>query len=130
MSALPETDLTRPSVGVGSSTHELGSATGRRPHPLDGAGARRWARPIWSARCAAASELATDYAKERRQYGAPIGSFQAVQHLLADAHVLVEGASSVTTHAAWAIDALPPRRGPRRGRRGQGLLRPLRPHGV
>lgn len=51
--------------------------------------------------------LATDYAKERRQYGRPIGSFQAVQHLLADALVAVEGATSVSLHAAWAVDALP-----------------------
>jgi alkylation response protein AidB-like acyl-CoA dehydrogenase len=55
-----------------------------------------------------ATELTSDYAKERRQYGAPIGSFQAVQHLLADAHVLGEGSRSITLHAAWAVDALPP----------------------
>ena len=52
--------------------------------------------------------LATDYAKERRQYGVPIGSFQAVQHVLADAHVATEGSRSVALHAAWAVDALPP----------------------
>ncbi len=54
-----------------------------------------------------AVELATEYAKERRQYGTPIGSFQAVQHLLADAFVAVEGARSAALHAAWAVDALP-----------------------
>jgi alkylation response protein AidB-like acyl-CoA dehydrogenase len=48
------------------------------------------------------------YAKERQQYGVAIGSFQAVQHLLAEARVLVEGASSVAQYAAWAVDALPP----------------------
>jgi alkylation response protein AidB-like acyl-CoA dehydrogenase len=52
--------------------------------------------------------LACDYAKDRRQYGTPIGSFQAVQHLLADAHVGMEGSSSVALHAAWAVDALAP----------------------
>jgi alkylation response protein AidB-like acyl-CoA dehydrogenase len=52
--------------------------------------------------------LATDYAKDRRQYGTPIGSFQAVQHLLADAHVAMEGSRSVALHAAWAVDALAP----------------------
>jgi len=54
-----------------------------------------------------AVQLAVDYAKERRQYGAPIGSFQAVQHLLADAFVAVEGSASAALHAAWAVDALP-----------------------
>ncbi|MDQ1431282.1 MAG: hypothetical protein QOF40_1884 [Actinomycetota bacterium] len=48
------------------------------------------------------------YAQERQQYGVAIGSFQAVQHLLAEARVLVEGASSVAQYAAWAVDALPP----------------------
>ncbi len=51
--------------------------------------------------------LATDYARARRQYGAAIGSFQAVQHLLADAHVAMEGSRSIALHAAWAVDALP-----------------------
>lgn len=53
-----------------------------------------------------AIELARDYAVTRRQYGAPIGSFQAVQHLLADAHVAMEGSRSVALHAAWAVDAM------------------------
>lgn len=56
----------------------------------------------------AALELATEYAKERRQYGAPIGSYQAVQHLLAEAKTLTEGSISAMMHAAWAVDALPP----------------------
>ncbi len=54
-----------------------------------------------------AVRLAADYAKQRRQYGKAIGSFQAVQHLLADAFVAVEGARSAALHAAWAVDALP-----------------------
>ena len=56
-----------------------------------------------------AVRLATDYAKERRQYGQPIGSFQAVQHLLADTFVATEGSRSAALHAAWAVDALAPR---------------------
>lgn len=55
-----------------------------------------------------AVDLACGYAKDRKQYGAPIGSFQAVQHLLADAFVAVEGSRSVALHAAWAVDALDP----------------------
>jgi alkylation response protein AidB-like acyl-CoA dehydrogenase len=52
-------------------------------------------------------DTTTEYAKEREQYGVPIGSFQAVQHLLAEARVLVEGSISVAQYAAWAVDALP-----------------------
>ena len=52
--------------------------------------------------------LTNEYARTRRQYGAPIGSFQAVQHLLADAHVVLEGSASIALHAAWAVDALEP----------------------
>ncbi|WP_426571460.1 acyl-CoA dehydrogenase family protein [Aquihabitans sp. McL0605] len=55
-----------------------------------------------------AVDLSVAYAAERRQYGAAIGSFQAVQHLLADAFVAMEGSRSLTLHAAWAVDALPP----------------------
>jgi alkylation response protein AidB-like acyl-CoA dehydrogenase len=51
--------------------------------------------------------LATEYAGVRQQYGSLIGSFQAVQHLLADAFVAMEGSRSVALHAAWAVDALP-----------------------
>ncbi|AVV45636.1 acyl-CoA dehydrogenase [Streptomyces sp. P3] len=50
------------------------------------------------------AEQSTDYARERHQYGQPIGSFQAVQHLLADATVLVEAGTSATRHAAWCLD--------------------------
>lgn len=53
--------------------------------------------------------LATEYAKVREQYGAPIGSYQAVGHLLAEALALIEGSISVSRHAAWAVDALPVR---------------------
>jgi hypothetical protein len=55
-----------------------------------------------------ALRLAVGYACERRQYGSPIGSFQAVQHLLAEAHTLVEGSLSITRYAAWGADALEP----------------------
>jgi alkylation response protein AidB-like acyl-CoA dehydrogenase len=55
-----------------------------------------------------ALSLTVDYAKVRTQFGAPIGSFQAVQHLLADAAVHLEGARTASLHAAWAVDALAP----------------------
>jgi hypothetical protein len=54
-----------------------------------------------------AHTLAVDYAKVREQYGAAIGSYQAVAHLLAESLALIEGSVSVLRHAAWAVDALP-----------------------
>ncbi|HVW81845.1 MAG TPA: acyl-CoA dehydrogenase [Mycobacteriales bacterium] len=55
-----------------------------------------------------AIDLACSYATTRHQYGVPVGSFQAVQHLLADAYVAMEGSRSAALHAAWAVDALDP----------------------
>ncbi|MFI6377129.1 acyl-CoA dehydrogenase family protein [Streptomyces sp. NPDC050546] len=54
------------------------------------------------------AEQSVDYARERHQYGQPIGSFQAVRHLLADATVLVEAGTSATRYAAWCLDHEPP----------------------
>jgi hypothetical protein len=51
-------------------------------------------------------DLTVAYAAERRQYGVPVGSFQAVQHLLAEARCLMEGSLSVALHASWAVDNL------------------------
>jgi alkylation response protein AidB-like acyl-CoA dehydrogenase len=51
---------------------------------------------------------AVAYAQQRTQYGVPIGSFQAVQHLLAEARCLLEGAFSATLYPAWAADELAP----------------------
>jgi len=47
-----------------------------------------------------------DYTKTRIQYGVPIGSFQAVQHMCAEMLVETEAAASTTNYAAWAVDAL------------------------
>jgi len=53
-------------------------------------------------------DITVAYAKERRQYGVAIGTFQAVQHLLAEARCLMEGAFSAALYPAWAVDQLGP----------------------
>jgi alkylation response protein AidB-like acyl-CoA dehydrogenase len=45
--------------------------------------------------------MTVEYAKDRVQFGKPIGSFQAVKHMLADALVDVEGMRSTVYFAAW-----------------------------
>lgn len=49
--------------------------------------------------------LSTEYAKNRNQFGQPIGSFQAVKHHLASAVVKIEFAKPVIQRAAIALDA-------------------------
>jgi alkylation response protein AidB-like acyl-CoA dehydrogenase len=49
-------------------------------------------------------DMAVAYSRERKQYGRAIGSFQALQHLLAERHVLRETAWSAILYAAAAID--------------------------
>lgn len=102
----PGVDLTRSTAGVLQSPAELGE--------LSPDAAQRWqalalatttADLVGSARGAHA--LACDYAKVREQYGAAIGSYQAVGHLLAESLALIEGSISVSRHAAWAVDELP-----------------------
>jgi alkylation response protein AidB-like acyl-CoA dehydrogenase len=54
--------------------------------------------------------MSVDYAKDRVQFGKPIGSFQAVKHMLADALVDVEGMRSTVYYAAWCTAADDPER--------------------
>jgi alkylation response protein AidB-like acyl-CoA dehydrogenase len=52
-----------------------------------------------------ALDMAVEYAKDRVQFGRPIGSFQAVKHRCADMLVDVEGMRSTAYWAAWCIGA-------------------------
>ena len=54
-----------------------------------------------------AMEMAVEYAKERKQFGRPIGSYQAVSHRCAQMLLETEGARSTVYYAAWAADNEP-----------------------
>jgi hypothetical protein len=99
-------DLTRIVAGVVESPPEL--------NELSDDNAVRWHALARAATCAdlvgaarGALTLACEYAKVREQYGATIGSYQAVGHLLAESLALIEGSISVLRHASWAVDELP-----------------------
>jgi alkylation response protein AidB-like acyl-CoA dehydrogenase len=105
-------DLTRPSMALGASATASPVAGATRPIPEGDLVC--WTALGLSLACAdlvgamfGAVDLAGAYAAGRHQYGAAIGSFQAVQHLLADAFVLAEGSRSTTLYAMWAVDELP-----------------------
>ncbi|MDA0262738.1 MAG: acyl-CoA/acyl-ACP dehydrogenase [Chloroflexi bacterium] len=50
------------------------------------------------------AEMAIEYAKNRVAFGRPIGSFQSVQHLLADMILHVDGGQMLTYEALWKMD--------------------------
>ncbi|KPI07547.1 acyl-CoA dehydrogenase domain-containing protein [Actinobacteria bacterium OK074] len=107
----PTTDLLRAVRSVDPG------APGRLVGTLDADGLRRWqayALVVVAAELVGAARsfvgASVEYARERRQYGHAIGSFQAVQHLLADATVLVEACTSAVRYAAWCLDNEPPHR--------------------
>jgi len=52
-------------------------------------------------------EMAVEYAKERKQFGRPIGSFQAVKHLCAEMAAELEPCRALVWYAAHAFDAIP-----------------------
>jgi alkylation response protein AidB-like acyl-CoA dehydrogenase len=104
-------DLTRPMSRV-----ELSGVTVSREQLLGEPGAAGGAveEALDLARIALASEalggaervleMTTAYAKERQQFGRPIGSFQAIKHRLADMMIEVEAAKSAAWYAACVAD--------------------------
>ncbi|WP_429428861.1 acyl-CoA dehydrogenase family protein [Nocardia sp. GAS34] len=88
-----------------------------RPVPAAAAaseGSRRARAAAWVGAAAFSTGLAdgalrqaVDYARQREQYGRPIGSFQAIQHLCADMLVRVESSRSITYGASWAVEYAP-----------------------
>ena len=54
-----------------------------------------------------AMEMAVAYASDRKQFGRPIGAYQAVSHRCAQMLLEVEGARSLSYYAGWACDHEP-----------------------
>ena len=52
-------------------------------------------------------EMAVEYARDRKQFGRPIGAYQAVSHRCAQMLLETEGARSASYYAAWALDHEP-----------------------
>ena len=59
--------------------------------------------------CQRALDMTVAYVSERRQFGVPVGAFQAVAHRCAQMLLYTEGARSAAYFAAWAADAAPER---------------------
>jgi alkylation response protein AidB-like acyl-CoA dehydrogenase len=59
--------------------------------------------------CQRALEMTLEYVKDRKQFGVPVGSFQAVSHRCAQMLLQTESARSTAYYAAWAADADPER---------------------
>lgn len=85
---------------------------GLKGERLGGDEARRFARWRQIGLCAEASgamqaavDFTVGYVSERRQFGRPLGSFQAIQHRLAERTVQTHGSRWLTRHAAWSGSA-------------------------
>ena len=81
---------------------ELNGARGVVNRVLDEAAVAECACMVGGARWVLETTL--DYAHQRIQFGRPIGSFQAIQHKLADMATDLEAASVATCYAAWMIE--------------------------
>jgi len=109
-------DLTRSLVRLGGGRERLTGELRALGRPLDAGALARWralALSLLAADIVGAMDgtltAAVDYSKERVQFDTRIGAFQAVQHLCADAYVLLEGSRSATWYTAWAVDAEAPK---------------------
>ncbi|MFJ9078020.1 acyl-CoA dehydrogenase family protein [Streptomyces sp. NPDC102278] len=103
---LPSTDparrLSRPPAGGGELLARGPAVTAAADSAL------RWARLLTAAQCLGVGEAllarTVEYAKQRTQFGTPIGSFQAVKHRLADTLLGLEFARPLVWAAGLSLD--------------------------
>ena len=101
-------DLTRKLYSVrfsGTPAERLGDAVGLA-RALDVATAALVAEIVGAMQ--RTLDLTVEYAKMRKQFGKPIGMFQAVQHQCADMYLETESARSAAYYAAWALEVNAP----------------------
>ena len=98
-------DSTRPAARV--------DGAGGEPLPGDVAAAADRALVAVAAElvgvCERALEMTVAYVKDRKQFGTPVGAYQAVSHRCAQMLLDTEGARAAVSFAAWAADADPER---------------------
>ena len=99
-------------LDVIDSTRRYAAVTGGTGEPL-GPGAADRVRAALAAEvvglCQQALDMTVAYVKDRKQFGVPVGSFQAVAHRCAQMLLSTETARSTAYFAAWAADADPER---------------------
>ena len=99
-------------LDVIDSTRRYAAVRGGTGEPL-GPGAADRVRAAVAAEvvglCQQALDMTLAYVKDRRQFGVPVGSFQAVAHRCAQMLLSTETARSTAYFAAWAADADPER---------------------
>lgn len=86
-----------------------GSDTGRALSPAECATAQTWLRVACAAEIAGLMQASIDFTVEhlavRKQFGRPLGTFQALRHRMAECAVLAGGVRRLALRAAWSGDA-------------------------
>lgn len=96
-----EVEFRNVQVGADALVGELNKAWPVIQKTLDHATVAKCAEMVGIAQVA--FDMSVDYAKNRVQFGRPIGSFQAIKHKCADMVIDVDGSRFITYRAAWCL---------------------------
>ena len=96
-----EVEFRNVSVGADALVGKLNDGWSLIKKTLDHATVAKCAEMVGIAQVA--FDMAVDYAKNRVQFGRPIGSFQAIKHKCSDMIIDVDGSRFITYRAAWCL---------------------------
>ena len=96
-----EVNFTNVEVGADALVGDLHRAWPILKQTIDHAAVAKCAEMVGIAQVA--FDMSVDYAKNRVQFGRPIGSFQAIKHKCADMIIDVDGSRFITYRAAWML---------------------------